>query len=109
MSSANDTRTRPPHQEAGCEKVVKRRLSRSAAPTELTLQECAVLICFPEVAHLLGRKPDRTSRIYLWRLQRRSAFPSALQISPNRIAWRRDSVLEWMASRPTVRYAKDGR
>ena len=64
------------------------------------------LLGFTEVAHMLGRRSDRSSRIYLWRLQRRGAFPAALQVSPNKIAWRRSSVLLWLAARPTVRYAR---
>lgn len=60
---------------------------------------------FKEIARMAGREPNRTTRVYFYRLMRRGAFPAAIQVSDNRIAWDRAAVLRWMASRPAVRYA----
>ena len=63
------------------------------------------LIGFNEVADLNGRVPDRTTRVYFWRLMRAGKFPPAIQVSDNRIAWRRGAILKHLAERPTVTYA----
>lgn len=43
------------------------------------------------------------SRTTIWRLVRDRVFPSAVQVSPNRIAWRTQDVDDWLSSRPTLR------
>jgi predicted DNA-binding transcriptional regulator AlpA len=43
----------------------------------------------------------RYSRVHLLRLMRRGQFPLQVQISPNRVAWRRSAILEFVANRPT--------
>ena len=64
-----------------------------------------MLIDFTAVAIIIGRRPDRATRLFLWRLMRRGAFPAALKVSEARIAWSRTEVEEWIASRPRVNYA----
>jgi Prophage CP4-57 regulatory protein (AlpA) len=40
------------------------------------------------------------SRVHLYRLMRKGQFPQQVQITPNRVGWKRDSILGWVASRP---------
>ena len=42
------------------------------------------------------------SRKHLLDMQRRNQFPSAIQLSPNRVAWRLSSIREWCANRPVA-------
>jgi predicted DNA-binding transcriptional regulator AlpA len=53
-------------------------------------------ITFPELAGY----GITYSRKDLIDLQRRSQFPKARQLSPNKIAWIEDEVLAWLATRP---------
>jgi prophage regulatory protein len=39
------------------------------------------------------------SRATVWALRRRGRFPRAIQISPNRIAWREGDLDDWIKSR----------
>lgn len=63
------------------------------------------LLTFREAARMLGREPDRPTRVYLWRKVKGGSFPAPVQVSENRIAWRRAEVEAWIASRPIVSYA----
>ena len=45
------------------------------------------------------------TRVHLNRLMRKGLFPVAVQLSPNRIAWRLADVEQWKASRPPARSA----
>jgi len=47
----------------------------------------------------------RYSRVHLRRLMAAGQFPAAVRLSPNRIGWRQRDIVEWDASRPTVRAA----
>jgi hypothetical protein len=42
-------------------------------------------------------------RVHLGRMMRAGQFPAAVQISPNRIAWKAADLADWVASRPTAR------
>lgn len=82
-------------------------MNHGTAPAQAALPVgTAGLMGFTSVAMQLGRKADRSTRIYLWRLMRRGAFPAARQVSSNRIAWDRTEVEAWQASRPPVSYAR---
>ena len=43
------------------------------------------------------------TRVHLNRLMRKGLFPIAVQLSPNRIAWRVSDVEQWKANRPPAR------
>jgi hypothetical protein len=50
-------------------------------------------------------KPDYGipyTRVHLHRMMQRGQFPLAVQLSPNRIAWRPSDLDRWSASRPTA-------
>ena len=49
----------------------------------------------PDVLALLG-----VGKATLWRWRKAGNFPAPLQLGPNRIAWRRDEVERWLATRP---------
>jgi hypothetical protein len=49
----------------------------------------------------------RYSRKHLLDLMKRGQFPAAVQLSPNRVAWRASALQEWIASRPTSRAVAD--
>ena len=36
----------------------------------------------------------------LWGMMRRGAFPKALRIGAQKVAWREDEIREWIESRP---------
>ncbi len=36
----------------------------------------------------------------IWELMRRGAFPKALRIGAQKVAWREDEIREWIDSRP---------
>ena len=40
------------------------------------------------------------SKATLWRWRRAGQFPDPIQLGPNTVAWRRDEVESWLASRP---------
>jgi predicted DNA-binding transcriptional regulator AlpA len=54
-----------------------------------------VLLQRPAVAALLGISPPTLDR-----LRRDDMFPRPVRVTPGRIAWRRDELLRWLASRP---------
>lgn len=67
-----------------------------------------VLLSFEAVAERIGRKANKSARLYLWRAVKRRQFPAPLQLSPGRIAWVAHSVDAWIESRPRVKYAPKG-
>lgn len=44
------------------------------------------------------------SRVQLWRDVRAGRFPAPLEIGPNSVAWYRDEIEAWKASRPRRTY-----
>jgi len=42
------------------------------------------------------------SRVTRWRLERLGRFPQRLKISPGRIAWRLDEIINWIETRKPV-------
>jgi prophage regulatory protein len=48
----------------------------------------------------------RISRPTLWRWVRAGTFPAPIRLGANSIAWRAEDILDWLASRPTVREAR---
>ena len=50
------------------------------------------LLDFEAVAERIGRKPDKSARLYLWRGVKAGQFPAPLQLSPGRIAWTAGAV-----------------
>jgi len=44
----------------------------------------------------------RVSRPTLWKMRAAGAFPSAIRISPNRIAWTETAIRDWLAKRPAA-------
>ena len=50
-----------------------------------------------DVLNMLG-----ISKVTLWRWRRDGAFPQPIRLGPNSVAWRREAVDEWLASRPTA-------
>jgi predicted DNA-binding transcriptional regulator AlpA len=57
-------------------------------------------VAYPQLANY---GVPRYSRKHLLDLQRRGQFPRAVQLSPNRIAWRASELAQWCASRPVAR------
>lgn len=57
----------------------------------------AVYVSFGE---LWTHGVPRYSRVHIIRMMRRGQFPMQVQISPNRVAWRLNSIQEWVANRP---------
>jgi prophage regulatory protein len=55
-----------------------------------------------EVVHLTG-----LSKVTIWRLEQRGAFPTKISLSPNRVGWLEDEVLDWITSRPRVSSQQD--
>ena len=60
---------------------------------------------FRRVCERLGRDPNRSARLYLWRAVRSGTFPAAVQVSKGRIAWRGGEIEAWIANLPQVHYA----
>lgn len=52
------------------------------------------LLSWREVSRLVP-----LSRVAVWALRRKGAFPPALQVSPNRIGWRESQIREFLNSR----------
>ena len=50
-----------------------------------------------EVMELIG-----ISRPTLYRWLQLGTFPEPIKIGPQKLAWRRDDVIEWLANRPEV-------
>ena len=53
------------------------------------------------------RKADLFSKIKLsdttiWRMEKRGQFPPRRRIGPNRVAWLKSEIEDWMADRPLV-------
>lgn len=46
------------------------------------------------------------SRVHLSNLIKQGRFPAPRQLSPNRVGWVRDELLEWAASLPAARSAE---
>ena len=44
----------------------------------------------------------RISRPTLYRWLQPGTFPKPIEIGPQKIAWRRDDVIDWIANRPEV-------
>ena len=73
-----------------------------------------VFVTYPE---LPNHGVPKYSRKHLLDMQRRGQFPRAIQLSPNRVAWRAESLAEWCSNRPVAtaaarpdkRPGKDGR
>jgi predicted DNA-binding transcriptional regulator AlpA len=63
------------------------------------------LLDFSATAALIGRKANRSTRLYFWRGVKAGTFPAPLMLSRARISWRRSELEAWIASRPRVRYA----
>jgi hypothetical protein len=47
------------------------------------------------------------TRKHLLDLQKRNQFPKAIELSPNRIAWKLSELLAWRASRPVARSVRE--
>ena len=62
---------------------------------------------FPAVCHVLGLKPGRAARTFLWRNARVGLAPSPYKIGPNKIAWRATDIEAFISSRKAVLYAKE--
>lgn len=56
-----------------------------------------VFITYPELSN---HGVPKYSRKHLLDMQRRGQFPRAVQLSPNRVAWRMSDIARWCASRP---------
>jgi prophage regulatory protein len=50
-----------------------------------------------EVTNLTG-----LSRVTIWRMEQRGAFPKRIALSPRRVGWREDEISEWLESLPRV-------
>ena len=51
-----------------------------------------------EVIELTG-----LSQSTLWRLGKKGKFPLAIRLGPNRVAWLRDEIEDWLLTRPRVK------
>jgi predicted DNA-binding transcriptional regulator AlpA len=58
-----------------------------------------VFVTYPE---LQNHGVPEYSRKHLLDMQRRGQFPRAVQLSPNRVAWRLSEINRWFASRPVA-------
>jgi predicted DNA-binding transcriptional regulator AlpA len=59
-----------------------------------------IFVSYPELPNF---GVPKYSRKHLLDMQRRGQFPRAIQLSPNRVAWRSSELARWCASRPTAR------
>ena len=50
-----------------------------------------------EVVHLTG-----LSRVTIWRLEQEDMFPQRVSLSPRRVGWKQNEVMEWLDTRPRV-------
>ena len=48
------------------------------------------------------RKMVSLSRSTIFRYERRKLFPARRQLTANRVAWDKDSIVAWIESRPKV-------
>lgn len=51
-----------------------------------------------QVSRLVG-----LSAATVWRQVKRGAFPAPVELSPNRVGWRREDLTRWLAERPSAR------
>lgn len=42
------------------------------------------------------------SKATLWRWRRAGRFPAPVELGPNTLAWRREDIEDWIASRPAA-------
>jgi predicted DNA-binding transcriptional regulator AlpA len=63
-----------------------------------------VFITYPE---LTQHGIPSFTRKHLLDLQKRRQFPRAIELSPNRIAWRLSDLLAWRANRPLARSVRE--
>ena len=42
------------------------------------------------------------SKVTLWRLEQKNMFPQRVALSPRRVGWKHDEVMEWLDTRPRV-------
>jgi predicted DNA-binding transcriptional regulator AlpA len=61
-------------------------------------------VTYPELVNF-GVPPF--SRKHLLDLQKRGQFPKAIELSPNRIAWKLSEIQSWRASRPVARSVRE--
>jgi predicted DNA-binding transcriptional regulator AlpA len=61
------------------------------------------LVTYPELAE----HGVPFTRKHLLVLQRRGLFPKAIELSPNRIAWRLSDILTWRANCPVARSVRE--
>ena|SRR5690242_14259933 len=59
-----------------------------------------VFITYPE---LTNHGVPKYSRKHLLQMMRTGDFPQSVQLSPNRVAWRKSDLDRWAASRPVAR------
>ncbi|MFT4954922.1 MAG: prophage regulatory protein [Brevundimonas sp.] len=52
------------------------------------------LLLWPQVREIVG-----VSRTTAWRMQRNGLFPDPVQVSPNRVAWRKTDIDAWCQER----------
>ena len=71
--------------ETGADSAPGREPKRSASPE---------LMLLPDVIDY-----TTLSKAVIYRLMKREEFPAAVQLAPNRVAWRRSEVTEWVDNR----------
>lgn len=76
---------------------VANKSTSSATGAEISTGPPPVFVLFRELPNY---GVPRYSRVHLYRLMRQGQFPLPVQLSPNRVAWRLHSILEWCANRP---------
>lgn len=55
-----------------------------------------------EIVQMTGLSP-----VTIWRMEQRGEFPQKISLSPNRVGWIEDEVLDWVRSRPRIDYQQD--
>ena len=55
-----------------------------------------------EIVQLTG-----LSRVTVWRLEQRQEFPEKIALSPNRVGWLEQDIMDWINSRPRIGHQKD--
>ena len=71
--------------ETGADSAPGREPKRSASPE---------LMLLPDVIDY-----TTLSKAVIYRLMKREEFPAPVQLAPNRVAWRRSEVAEWVDNR----------
>ena len=59
------------------------------------------ILSLKEVVLLTG-----LSKVTLWRLEQKNMFPQRVALSPRRVGWKHDEVMEWLDTRPRVTAAE---